>query len=259
MASGCGGVLQILLEPLTQPLVDDLEWIRGELDARRTAVLVTMWDGASGSRARAGSSELDRERKALAERATESGRSISASDEAGGITLAEAHAPPVALTIFGSGSDARATASLAAALGWRVALLASAPEMDEALDRSDVLTDRRSALLLMTHNFHRDGALLEELGGTPAGYIGVLGPRRRTADLLAMDGMPAATAPALHTPPGLDIGGETPEEIALSVLAEIQAHFAGRSGGKLRERSAPIHDREPNVESPRQLVAEREP
>ena len=258
-ASGCGGVLQILLEPMTPPLLDDLEWMQQELEERRTAVLVTVWDGERASRARRGSKGIGEAHGVLAERAFVSGQSITASDAAGGLTLAEAHMPPVALTLFGSGADARATARLAGVLGWRVALLVSARETEEALAKNAILTDERSAVLLMTHNFHRDAELLQTLGRTSAGYIGVLGPRRRTLDLLAMDGMPKAASRALHTPPGLDIGGETPDEIALSLLAEIQAHFAGRTGGKLRERSTPIHDREANVELPRQLVAEREP
>ncbi|HEU5161626.1 MAG TPA: XdhC family protein [Thermoanaerobaculia bacterium] len=259
MASGCGGILQILLEPLTPSLLRDLEWIQEELEERRTAVLLTAWDGERAARFRGGSSGIDQAQNALAERALSSGKSITASDASGGLTLAEAHIPPVALTVFGSGADARATSRLAGVLGWRVLLLASAPETEEALAKKSVLTDERSAALLMTHNFHRDAELLGTLGRTTTGYIGVLGPRRRTLDLLAMDGMPAAAARALHSPPGLDIGGETPDEIALSLLAEIQAHFAGRSGGKLRERSTPIHDREESVELPRHLVAEREP
>ena len=56
--------------------------------------------------------------------------------------------------------------------------------------------------------------------------------------------MPAETQdhPALHAPAGLDIGGETPEEIAVSIIGEIQAVLARREGGLLRDRDAPIHD-----------------
>jgi xanthine/CO dehydrogenase XdhC/CoxF family maturation factor len=76
-------------------------------------------------------------------------------------------------------------------------------------------------------------------------YLGVLGPRQRTEGLLRHLGA-RATAQArgrLHAPAGLDLGAETSEEIALAIVAEIQAVFAGRAGGPLRERRGPIHDR----------------
>ncbi len=224
-ASGCGGLLQILLEPLTPDLLADLEWIQRELAHRRTAVLATRWDGERAFRSRFASGA------ALPEPVDRS------------LTLIETHLPPVALTIFGSGEDAGAVARLGGELGWRVLHLATTPDGDAALKEGAVLVDPRAAVLLMTHNFHRDAELLERFAASSAGYIGVLGPKRRTVELLARAGMPPRSLAALHAPPGLDIGGETPEEIALSVTAEIQAHFAGRSGGKLRERSAPIHDR----------------
>jgi xanthine/CO dehydrogenase XdhC/CoxF family maturation factor len=261
IASGCGGVLQILLEPLTPALLGDLAWLQDELEERRTAVLVTRWDGSRATRQRfaAAPAQQATPETLLAARAFRVGRTVTAS-EAASLLLAEAHFPPVALTVFGSGADARAVSRLAPSLGWKSVLLSDPPSADQALAKGEVLTDARSAVLLMTHNFHRDANLLARIGGTAAGYIGILGPRRRTLDLLGGEGMPAREMPALHTPPGLDIGGETPEEIALSLLAEIQAHFAGRQGGKLRERLTPIHDRESSIEiEPQLATAERKP
>lgn len=234
-ASGCGGLLQILLEPVTLALVADLEWVLGELGSRRAARLVTLWDGVRAHRVRGDARSLP---------------------DPSPLVLDERHLPPVALTIFGPGDDARTTARLAHDLGWKVLHLPSTPAGDAALGSGEVLADDRAAVLLMTHNFHRDADLLARIGALPFAYIGVLGPRRRTLELLAREGMPPESLAALHAPPGLDIGGETPEEIALSVVAEIQAHFAGRAGGKLRERSAPIHDRAP---APELAGSERKP
>jgi xanthine/CO dehydrogenase XdhC/CoxF family maturation factor len=79
-----------------------------------------------------------------------------------------------------------------------------------------------------------------------ARYVGVLGPRQRTERLLkdlAAAGSPpsAAQRARLYGPVGLDIGADTPEEIALSVLAEVRAALAGAPGGSLRDRKGPIH------------------
>ncbi len=84
---------------------------------------------------------------------------------------------------------------------------------------------------------------LELLLAQPLGYLGVLGARRRTLDLLARLGRDAMPA-ELHAPAGLDIGAETPEQIALSILSEVQATFAKRPGGALRQRDGSIHGRE---------------
>lgn len=261
-ASGCGGALQILLEPMTSGLLGDLEWIQSEIEQRRTAILVTRWDGTRSTRSRISAAAKQDETPAarFAAAARAAGRSVSASEGDGSWILAEAHLPPLALTVFGGGQDARAAARFGRDLGWTVLFLGDSPSADHALATHQVLFDSRSAVLLMTHNFHRDAELLEGVARTSAGYIGVLGPRRRSLELLAREGMPRESLTSLHAPPGLDIGGETPEEIALSLLAEIQGHFAGRPGGKLRDRAAPIHDRAPQVEmQPHLAISEREP
>jgi len=105
----------------------------------------------------------------------------------------------------------------------------------------------RAACVVMTHSFLNDLSVLRFLLGSPARYIGVLGPRSRTDRLLAELQKEGELPPSreqlarLHAPVGLDIGAETPEEIALSILAEIRAVTAGRTGGHLRERAGSIH------------------
>src|SRR6185436_387839 len=99
-----------------------------------------------------------------------------------------------------------------------------------------------------THNYGRDLQLLGELLASRVRYVGVLGPRGRTERLLAdlaAGGRPATPRDQLrlHAPVGLDLGAETPSEVALAIAAEVRAVFAGRSGGALRERQGPIHDR----------------
>ncbi|MGH9456539.1 MAG: XdhC family protein [Thermoanaerobaculia bacterium] len=241
-ASGCGGALDILLEPAGAELVRDLEWVLDRLATREAAMLITTWDAGRLERARCDDTvALSAPQSEVAAAAVACGRSAVARDEGERLVLAELHQPPVALSIFGSGADAEAMAALAKTLGWDVRTLRAAET--DAIPR-----DSRSAVLVMTHNFHRDVELAGALRGASIGYVGILGPRRRTEDLLAQAAVAASELPALHVPPGLDLGGETPEEIALSVVAEIQAVMAGRTGGSLQAKRAPIHDAVERVE-----------
>jgi xanthine/CO dehydrogenase XdhC/CoxF family maturation factor len=100
----------------------------------------------------------------------------------------------------------------------------------------------------MTHNYNYDLALLKELVTKGFGYIGILGPRKKLdrmlgelrAGGLALDDEQLA---AIHSPVGLDIGAETAEEIAVSIVAEIKAVLSGAAGGLLKQKRDPIHSR----------------
>jgi xanthine/CO dehydrogenase XdhC/CoxF family maturation factor len=92
----------------------------------------------------------------------------------------------------------------------------------------------------MTHNYPQDQVLLPQILARKPRYLGMLGPRRRTERLFEEIGADLA-AHDVHAPVGLDLGGDHPEGIALSIISEIQAVLAERAGGSLRERSGPIH------------------
>ena len=98
----------------------------------------------------------------------------------------------------------------------------------------------------MTHNYGRDLAYLAQLLPSLLPYVGLLGPRSRRECLLGdLASLGVSLDPtilaSLHSPVGLNIGADTPDEIALSILAEIKAVFAGRRAGFLRDSRAPIH------------------
>lgn len=171
--------------------------------------------------------------------------------------------PGIELVIFGAGYDVIPVAKLARDLGWQVTVTDDcvahlAPKRFPVAtcvlfaDRQAVLdkitiTDRTAAVL-MSHNFNYDRAVLESLLATDVPYIGMLGPRKRfdkMQDEFAKDGLhfSETTLERVHAPIGLDLGAETPDEIALSILAEIKAFFTKRSGAFLREKSGPIHER----------------
>ncbi len=167
---------------------------------------------------------------------------------------------PHRVYVFGSGPDAVMLVEIAVHLGWDVTVIdpgvqsvqagrlpatATVIPEDPLAGIEGLPIDERTALVLMSHNYPRDRALLERLIPTPATYIGMLGAAsRRDALLSEIDAELRELAEGrLHAPVGLDIGADQPGEIALSVAAEIAAVFAGRSGGFLRDRSQPIHDR----------------
>jgi xanthine/CO dehydrogenase XdhC/CoxF family maturation factor len=171
--------------------------------------------------------------------------------------------PPAPLVIFGAGHDAIPVVRLAKELGWHVTVVdhrsayatsARFPLADQIVLAApeDVLSRVRLAedtlALVMTHNYLRDLKLLETLLPSPVRYLGQLGPRKRTEQLLA-DLRQRGIHPEpgqlsrLYAPVGLDIGSESPAEVALSVLAEMLAVIANHRGGFGRERNAHIHNR----------------
>jgi len=152
--------------------------------------------------------------------------------------------PPIALFACGGG-DAPPLVRLAEQLGWHATQVRGDAQRT-GLDAAPA-PDPRTAAVVMTHNYERDLALLGELLPSPAGYIGILGPRARTgqllADLAARGSAPSADQVArLHGPVGLDVGAESAEEVALAIAAEVLAFFARRPGGPLRQKPGAIHD-----------------
>ena len=143
---------------------------------------------------------------------------------------------PIRLIIFGDHFDAEAVAYLGSYLGWQVEIVIEAHKLPAG--------DARSACIVMSHHFGRDVAALGHVFAGNYGYVGLLGPRKRKQLLMNHmidEGYPLANVSALHTPAGLDIGSESPEEIAVAIIAEVQAVLTGRNGRSLRERAAPIH------------------
>jgi xanthine/CO dehydrogenase XdhC/CoxF family maturation factor len=183
----------------------------------------------------------------------------------GGVTsLVESFWPPPHLFVIGTQHDALALVTLARAMGWSVTVADASPsastrarfapadrllfgsprEIARAIDRH-----ARAVVVLMTHDYERDRAQLEALAQSGAEYLGVLGPRARTARLLADAGVTGEMLPKLHAPIGLDLGAETPREIALAILAEVQASLAGASGSRLCDKKGPIHALDERAES----------
>src|SRR6185436_7636609 len=142
----------------------------------------------------------------------------------GGETMIEIIRPEAAIVVFGGGPDVEPLVRLAEQIGWRADVVTTR----DAVDVGDY-----DAAVVMTHNFDRDVDVLRMLHATPIAYIGLLGPRSRGDELLAA--IQASRDSRIHSPIGLDLGSETPEEIALSIVAEIQQVLRRRSARPLRE------------------------
>ena len=143
--------------------------------------------------------------------------------------------PPIQLVVIGAGHDTLPFRSLCELLGWQ---FIEAPSIDNAPESFDAWT----AAIVKTHHYGRDFAALQKLVPLGLRYLGLIGPRRRRDQLLA--DLVDITGPIdaeLFAPAGLDLGAETPEEIALAVVAEIQSVFAAASAESLRNRKTPIH------------------
>jgi xanthine dehydrogenase accessory factor len=175
--------------------------------------------------------------------------------------LVEWLTPPVALWIFGGGPDVPPLTRLAHELGYEIAVIDRRPEVARrenfpAATRvlaapaaeipASLQADALTVAVLMNHHYETDRSLLAALLPLGLPYVAALGPRQRTERILrelAADGheiRPEFFA-SLHAPAGLDLGADTPVQIALSILAEIQAVLAGRPAGMLKFRLGEIH------------------
>ena len=167
---------------------------------------------------------------------------------------------PVPLVIFGAGYDAAPLARLAKELGFHVTVadLRPAyaqpdrfPEADAVLvlrpeETARLGLNEKTAVVVMSHNYLTDRAFLKALLPLQLRYLGLMGPRARALKMLQelrQEGLAAGEAMLrqIHNPVGLDIGAESPEQIALAILAEIQAVISGHAGGLLREKKSSIH------------------
>ena len=239
---GCNGVVEVLLERLTETTVAHLARLEQWQTNRSPGVLATTGTGERLALAVDGAHWGAAELLDGAQEALQTQHSFWREE-----TFFEYLTPPQALTIFGAGHDVVPLVKLASdLLGWHLVVVdahAAQPHPERFPGAHVVLVfpretlGPRDAAVLMTHSFSADQTLLPRLLASPVGYIGVLGPRRRTERLLEGAVFPTK----LHAPLGLDLGADNPEEIALSIVAEIRAWSADREGCSLSLREGPIH------------------
>jgi xanthine dehydrogenase accessory factor len=197
------------------------------------------------------------------EKKSSSFQNYQAADGQSWVAFLELVPPPITLVVVGAGNDAIPMMNFATGLGWDVRIvdgrntharpdrfssacqvLVSQPE--KVLDQLPM--DERTVFVMMTHNYNYDKAMLKALLPAVTPYIGMLGPKKKLMRML--DELRSEEMSITHEmlkkvfgPTGLEIGAETPEEIALSIIAEIQAVINGLNGGSLKFKESVIHDR----------------
>ena len=206
---GCAGKIDIFIECAPEEL---LGGIAEPLEARRECRLITRFRGAKLG------SKVDCDHEHEHEK-----------------TLVQQIHPPIRLFIFGDGLDGKPFHSLGNLLGWQTFEIATANELPSAVDEW-------TAAIVKSHNYGRDFAALQKLLPLGLRYIGLIGPRKRRNQLLSdLLDVGVTINAGFFAPAGLDLGAETPEEIAVAIVSEIQRAFAGASGESLRDRKVSIH------------------
>lgn len=254
LGMGCAATLELLVEP-ARSIARDADMLRERVARGQRAALILAPDapdarllvfddgGTHGSLGDAGLDAYAAEHARASMRARRSGL-LSAGDGRPRLFI-DVHAPPKNLFVFGVGPVTAPLVRFARELELRTVVVdGRVRRSDDAPDADDVRLgspsaiaselsfDPESAVVVLAHDYKQELPILERvLAGEPA-YVGMLGNRRRgqaVLDMLRERGVPADAVARVRVPAGLDLGAETPAEIALAILAEIVAAFGGRS------------------------------
>jgi xanthine dehydrogenase accessory factor len=280
---GCAGIIQVLFEPIdVNAAINPLLLLQKAIAKRQQSVLVTLFSIQEKNKPQIGTCLLIEEDKTITgkipivaiedavmkdiEKMMQTKSSSFINYTADGIVYTafiEFLQPTVSLIVVGAGNDAIPMVNIADSIGWepRVVdgrnthakperftsacqVLVSKPE--NVLEQ--ITIDEQTVFVLMTHNYNYDLAMLRALLQREVKYIGMLGPKKklmRMLDELKDAGIKLTDKQmnSIYGPVGLDIGAETAEEIALSIIAEIKAMFAGKKGTMLRDSKDFIHPR----------------
>jgi len=268
---GCNGIVHILFEPIfSEDKLNPIEILKQANGRRENCVIVTLF--SQESKKMPGTILLFTEKDCISK--LEDKISATIKNDAFDVlklklsrfedypieasdfeAFLEFIPPPVQLIIAGAGNDAQPLAQMANILGWEVIVadgrqthcsiqrfpgakqvLITKPE--QLLQKLEL--DEKTAFVLMTHNYNYDLSLLNLLLATNAPYIGTLGPKKKLIRMLE-ELNKTGDEGRIHGPVGLDIGAETAEEIAISIIAEIKTVLSGASAGMLTEKKTPIH------------------
>jgi len=276
---GCNGIIHILIEPIfTDRPHHPINLFKKFLSKRQNAVVITLFSLANRKAAQPGTclfltgeelisncdtetlkDELLNDAKSVLQEGRSATKTYPSDFELTGFI--ELLKPAVSLLVFGAGNDTIPLVQMAAVLGWHTTVIDGRTNYavssrfplakrvllakpDEVL--SQVSIDSRTVAVLMTHNYNYDLAMLHQLLPLQLTYIGSLGPKKklhRMLDELLDHGLDIHSdqLQRVYGPTGLDIGAETSEEIALSILSEIQAVLQQREGKALRDKNTVIH------------------
>ncbi len=276
---GCGGAVDVYIEPFDKGLANTL-WLEAVKGQNAACLATIIESNASGLKkgkrmfisetaTTTGSLEnpdldasiLEHAKEKMAELYPRS-QSLTFETREGSVDVfLDVNVPAPELVIFGAGHDALPMAEFGHQLGFEVTIIDARhafvtqerfPSAKQLIRThpsgfaEKVILGPRSYAIVMNHHLERDKESLKFLLNTPAPYIGVLGPRKRYSDMLAAfkeeNFEPdAEDLKRVRNPIGVDVGADTPEEIAVSVMSELLAVRGGYAAGFLNERTGRIH------------------
>ncbi len=242
---GCGGVVHILLQPVGKE--NDYLGLEGLLSALEKSQQGIYHQCVNPKKDEAkGFFELTQETQKWS-----LNRSAQLLEQDGCIWLQTQINPEPHLLIAGAGADAIPVYQMAKQLGWMVSLWDPRPAnarreyfkyadfilRDSAAELAEFCQSRRvSSVILMAHSIQLDSQVLKALASTPLNYLGMLGPAHRREEVFNASGIDNTDIEApVFGPVGLNIGGETPESVALSILSEMHANLCGKDGNSLSQ------------------------
>ena len=274
---GCNGIIDVLISPITDTL-STIPWLEKCVASRQSHVLITLtacpvdpellgttyYFDTKANTIEGGS--LDPELKehllkditAVVNNKKSGIYNYQLSEKSVSVFI-ELIPPQFHLVLYGDNYDVYPMIELAKVLDWEVSLvgniqklkkekLTSVKHIYSKEDKAQPFIDERTAIILMAHDFKTDTGNLKLALESEAAYIASLGPKKRFIKIeneFKEKGQPLSEAflDRIYAPCGLELGANTPEEIATSIFAEILAVFAGKKGGMLRDKSGPIHER----------------
>lgn len=277
---GCNGIIQVLIEPIdNSDEANPIVFLKKLETERKHAVLVTLFSLQNRRDEQPGTCLLIRDQHAIGttplpiqiimddakevlERKQSSFKNYIR-PESSFTAFIELILPPVSLVIAGAGNDAIPLAEMASILGWEITVVdgrstyAKADRFPQAKNiviskptqvLEQVHIDEQTVFVLMSHNYNYDKELLQYVLAQNVTYAGMLGPHKKLQRILTEwneEGIifSADQLSTIHSPVGLNIGAETPEEIAVSIIAEIKAVLAGKHGLSLKRNTEVIHPR----------------
>ena len=285
---GCNGIVYILFEPIDAAQQNNpITLLQKAIQHQKDCVLVTLFNQANLSAKQQGTTLLFTTQEMIGslensqlqtvinegvntvlQRRRSSINVYPVADSESVNAFIELLKPQVELFICGAGNDALPLELMAHIIGWHTTIadgrktyanskrFAKAGKIivgKPAEVVPQISIHEQSIFVLMSHNYQYDIEMLRLLIKSSCSYIGILGPKKKTEKMLeelVNDGMEltAAEREKIHGPAGLDIGAETPQEIALSITSEIKAVLSKKAGNSLRNKNGFIHDHSPKDE-----------
>ena len=278
---GCNGIIHVLIEPInSDELLNPISLLKEVVNTRQAVILTTMFSlnrnviqkGTCLLLKADGTVLNTLNDDSLASLVMGDMRTVLATDNSSIKTYVNENIeltafvniikPQIALILIGAGNDAIPIVKMGELLGWKVTVADGRPDYANKKRFSSgcqvVVTkpekifscldlDSQTIFVLMTHNYNYDLAMLRQLLQLDVRYIGILGSRgkiSRMVEELINEGIDVEKKLSkIYSPVGLDIGAESPEEIALSIVSEIQSVLSGHPVKHLRFQDNPVHPR----------------